>query len=50
MRRIQVITRSCVAWADPNRLNNLGRAPIAGAVLFKREDEVVLILGLGNRT
>jgi hypothetical protein len=39
-----------MAWADPNWPNNLGLAPIAGTVLFKREDEVVLILGLGNRT
>jgi len=29
--------------ADPNRLNDLGQAPIAGAV-FKREDEVVRVL------
>lgn len=29
--------------ADPNRLNDLGQAPIAGAV-FKREDEVVRLL------
>jgi len=29
--------------ADPDRLNDLGQAPIAGAV-FKREDEVVRVL------
>jgi ankyrin repeat protein len=29
--------------ADPNRLNDLGQAPIAGAV-FKREDQVVRVL------
>jgi len=29
--------------ADPNRLNDRGQAPIAGAV-FKREDEVVRVL------
>ena len=29
--------------ADPNRTNDLGQAPIAGAV-FKREDEVVRVL------
>ena len=29
--------------ADPNRLNDRGQAPIAGAV-FKREDEVVQVL------
>ena len=29
--------------ADPNRPNDLGKAPIAGAV-FKREDEVVRVL------
>lgn len=29
--------------ADPNRINDLGQAPIAGAI-FKREDEVVRAL------
>jgi ankyrin repeat protein len=29
--------------ADPNKINDLGQAPIAGAV-FKREDEVVRVL------
>ena len=29
--------------ADPNRLNDLGQAPVAGAV-FKREDGVVRVL------
>ena len=29
--------------ADPNKLNDRGQAPIAGAV-FKREDEVVRVL------
>ena len=29
--------------ADPNRLNDRGQAPIAGAI-FKREDEVVRVL------
>lgn len=29
--------------ADPNRLNDLGQSPVAGAV-FKREDEVVRVL------
>ena len=57
---MQTMPSSCVAWADltRNRLNDLGLAPIAGAV-FKHEDEVarvqyeclwrqVLILVLGN--
>ena len=41
---MQIMPSSCVAWADltRNRLNDLGLAPIAGAV-FKREDEVARV-------
>ena len=42
-RPCRTCARPVQRGADPNRLNDLGQAPIAGAV-FKREDEVVRVL------